>query len=517
MANTKKPFPGKLFSSKNFLVINMALVSMIVGFVLATVLNFGCTDSKGQEGVAGGGVSRAFAQDSSELSEGLKTLENIQYSFRQVAQRALPVVVEINVVEVISQNRPQFNSPWEFFFNPSPFDRSPQEREYRRPGLGSGVIVQNGGGKVYVVTNNHVIGGAEEISVRLNDGREYEAKIVGKDTRTDLALVVFETREEIPVAVLGDSERLQVGDWALAVGNPFGFESTVTAGIVSALGRQAGTGMQVASFTEYIQTDAAINPGNSGGALLNIRGEVIGINTWIASQSGGSVGLGFAIPINNVKKAINDFITKGKVVYGWLGVQIIDAVAEQYPAYVDNMGVKDHGGALVLNLFRGAPAEKGGLQPGDVIIKVGNTEIGSSGELTKVIGNLPPGRQMAFTFIRYGEEKRVDVKLVAREDEQSVQSNTNLWPGMVAVPLADAVRAQLDLPRNLQGVVIGSVVEGSPSSFAGLRQGDVVTEIGDKQIRGMMDFYRGLSSGDKREILFHVQREGKEQTLGLVR
>jgi serine protease Do len=514
MAEEKKSVIRRFFSSKNFLMINMALVSMIVGFVLATVLNFSCSDSKNREGISEGGARRAFAQDSGELSEGLRALENIQYSFRQVAQMALPVVVEINVVEKVSQTQPPFNSPWEFFFNP--FDRSPEEREFRRPGLGSGVIVQNGSGKAYVVTNNHVVGGAEEISVRLNDGREYEAKIVGKDARTDLALVVFETREDIPVAVLGDSDQLQVGDWALAVGNPFGFESTVTAGIVSALGRQASGAMQVANFTDYIQTDAAINPGNSGGALLNIRGEVIGINTWIASQSGGSVGLGFAIPINNVRKAIADLISEGKVVYGWLGVQIIDAASRQYPSYIDEMGVREGGGALVLNLFRGSPAEKGGLQAGDVIIKVGDTPIRSSNELTKMVGNLPPGRQIVFTLVRYGEEKRITVKLVAREDEETVQSNTNLWPGMVAAPLTNEMRAQLELPRSLQGVIVGSVVEGSPASFAGLRQGDIITDIADQRIRGMMDFYRAISSTG-RELLFRIQREGQEVVLGIVK
>ncbi len=514
MGNIKNSFFRRLISSKNFLMINTALVSMIVGFVLATVLNFSCTDSKDQGNISEGGVRRAYAQDAGESSEGLKTLEDIQYSFRQVARMALPVVVEINVVEKVSQTQPPFNSPWEFFFNP--FDRSPQEREFRRPGLGSGVIVQNGSGKVYVVTNNHVVGGAEEISIRLNDGREYEAKIVGKDARTDLALVVFETKEEIPVAVLGDSDQLQVGDWALAVGNPFGFESTVTAGIVSALGRQANGAMQIANFTDYIQTDAAINPGNSGGALLNIRGEVIGINTWIASQSGGSVGLGFAIPINNARKAIADLIAEGKVVYGWLGVQIIDADSQQYPAYIDEMGVRKSGGALVLNLFKGSPAERGGLQSGDVITRVGDTPIGSSGELTKIVGNLPPGRQMVFTFIRYGEEKRITVKLVAREDEETVQSNTNLWPGMVAAPLTEEMRAQLELPRNLHGVIVGSIVEGSPASFAGLLQGDIITEIADQQIRGMMDFYRAISS-TRRELLFRVQREGQEVVLGIVR
>jgi serine protease Do len=513
---SKAPF-RRFISSKNFLIINLALVSMIIGFVLATVLNFSCSDSKRQEGAAEGGVPRAFAQDSGDSSAGLKTLESIQYSFRQVAQKALPVVVEVNVVEVIKQDLPHFNSPWDFFFGPSPLDRSPQEREYRRPGLGSGVIVQGGSGKIYVVTNNHVVGSADEISVRLYDSREYEAKIVGKDPRTDLALVVFETSEEIPVAELGDSDKLEVGDWALAVGNPFGFESTVTAGIVSALGRRPETATQVASFTDYIQTDAAINPGNSGGALLNIRGEVVGINTWIASQSGGSVGLGFAIPINNVKKAISDFISEGKVVYGWLGVQIVDASTQQYPDYIQSMGLKDRGGALVLNLFKGSPAEKGGLLPGDVIVEIGDTKISGSDQLTRIIGNISPGEKIDFTFVRYSEEQRATVKLVAREDEETVQSNTNIWPGMLAVPLSDEARNQLNLPRNLRGVVIGGVVEGSPASFASLRQGDVITAIGREKVSGMMDFYRALNQSTEREILFRIQREGKEIILGIIR
>ena len=264
---------SRLFGSKRFFVINLALVSMIVGFVLATLLNFSCTDTK-----SGESGPTVYAQDSSQADKEIGSLESFQYSFRQVAGQALPVVVEINVVEVVRQTGPGFDSPWEFFFGPSP-RQGEDEEEFRQPGLGSGVIVQRDGKKAYVVTNNHVVGSADEISVRLHDGREYEARIVGKDPRTDLSLVVFETNEEVPVARLGDSDSLQVGDWALAVGNPFGFESTVTAGIISALGRRPERGTQIASFTDYIQTDAAINPGNSGGPLVDLDGRVIGINS----------------------------------------------------------------------------------------------------------------------------------------------------------------------------------------------------------------------------------------------
>jgi len=210
-----------------------------------------------------------------------ESLEQIQYSFRDVAGAVLPVVVEINTEELITQRSPRFQSPWDFFFG-NPENQQPQEREFRQPGLGSGVLVQREANKVYVLTNNHVVGSADKISVLLHDEREFSGKLVAADPRRDLAVVVFETREQVPLASLGDSDALQVGDLVLAVGNPFGFESTVTMGIVSALGRRAEAGASVANLTDYIQTDAAINPGNSGGALVNLRGEVIGINTWIA-------------------------------------------------------------------------------------------------------------------------------------------------------------------------------------------------------------------------------------------
>jgi len=264
------------------------------------------------------------------------TLEQIQYSFREVAQEALPVVVEINTIDVITQRIPRTQSPWDFFFGPSPDRGDSEEREFRQPGLGSGVIVHRTNGKIYVLTNNHVAGEAEEISISLHDGREFKGKLVGTDPRRDLAVVMFETREEIPIASLGDSNTLEVGDLVLAVGNPFGFESTITMGIISAVGREADLGTSVASLTDYIQTDASINPGNSGGALVNLRGEVVGINTWIASRTGSSAGLGFAVPINTAKKTVDEILTKGRVEYGWLGVQIVDVDPQRFPEYRDD-------------------------------------------------------------------------------------------------------------------------------------------------------------------------------------
>ena len=229
---------------------------------------------------------------------------SFQQQFRTVASQTLPVVVEVNVVNRVTQR--VGDSPLDFFFgNPR---GGQQEREFEQPGMGSGVIVARDGTAVYVLTNHHVAGEADEIELVLSDGRSFEAEIVGSDALMDLALVTFETREEVPIAPLGDSSALMAGDWVFAVGNPLGFESTVTSGIISAVGRRPAVGSQISGLTDYIQTDAAINQGNSGGALVNLAGEVVGVNTWIASQSGGSIGLGFAIPINNAKRAIDEFI-----------------------------------------------------------------------------------------------------------------------------------------------------------------------------------------------------------------
>jgi len=285
------------FSSKKLFVFNLVFIGVLFGFSLA-LLSFSCSTRIQPAGTV-------QAQDAD--GEAMKSLQNLQNSFRSVSEKVLPVVVMINVVEVKKQAPERGDQPWFYYFFGRPDEDGSQEREFRNRGLGSGVIVRKTGKTFYVLTNNHVVGTAEEISVQLHDRREFKAKLVGKDERKDLAVVSFEAEgEDIPLAVLGDSNSLHVGDWVLAVGNPFGLESTVTAGIVSALGRRGGP---EGNISDFFQTDASINQGNSGGALVNLAGEVVGINTWITSPTGGSIGLGFAIPINNVKKAVEDIIT----------------------------------------------------------------------------------------------------------------------------------------------------------------------------------------------------------------
>jgi len=444
------------------------------------------------------------------------TLEQIQYSFREVAQESLPVVVEINTIDVITQRIPRTQSPWDFFFGPSPSPGDSEEREFRQPGLGSGVIVARTNGKVYVLTNNHVAGEAEEISIRLHDDREFKGKLVGSDPRRDLAVVVFETREEVPVAKLGDSNAMQVGDLVLAVGNPFGFESTITMGIVSALGRQAEAGASVASLTDYIQTDASINPGNSGGALVNLRGEVIGINTWIASRTGSSAGLGFAVPINTAKKTVDEILSKGRVEYGWLGVQIVDVDPQRFPDYREDFKLGRADGSFVVNIFKGSPAYKAGILPGDYITSIGGRNVKDTGELTRIVGNLPPGNRYDVSVIREGKEQSFDIRLAIREEDKEIAAQSeNLWPGMYIASLSSELREQLTIPEDLEGVLVTVVQEESPAATAGFRQGDVVQEMDGRTIRNAFDFYQTLNNAVGRQMDAKVFRQNEQIDLQL--
>ena len=260
------------------------------------------------------------------------------------------------------------------------------------------------------------------------------------------------------MAVLGDSDAVQVGDWALAVGNPLGLESTLTAGIVSAVGRTQGPAENISDF---IQTDAAINPGNSGGALVNIDGEVIGINTWIASTTGNYIGFGFAIPINNARKDIEDLISKGKVEYGWLGVSIQDP-PEATAAELQLQGQK---GGLITNIYRGSPADKGGLLPGDFVTKINQVNIADTNALVRTVGILPAGRPSVFSILRYGERATVTVTTDIREEDQKILSKSqNMWPGLLAISSKDAARIQ---PGIGPGVVVVSVSRTPPPARPG--------------------------------------------------
>jgi Do/DeqQ family serine protease len=413
--------------------------------------------------------------------------EPVAASFRDAVDRVMPAVVEVSVVDVVKQPA----VPFPFFMGPQ------GEQERRVQGLGSGVIIRHTGNTVYVLTNNHVAGDAETIQVKLNDGRQFEARLVGKDPRKDLALVSFQTRDEVPVATLGDSGSLRTGDWVLAIGNPMGFESTVTAGIVSAVGRQtAGPGS--GGFTDYIQTDAAINQGNSGGALVNTEGEVVGINTWIASPSGGSVGLGFAIPINNARKAIDDFVVKGKVDYAWLGVTTGDTPEPLLKA----LGLRESG-ALIHGVFDGSPAREAGVQPGDVVTRIAGTRIAGSADLVRTVANMAPGSRQDVTVMRDGKELALSIRLNSRADDDKIAA-ARLWPGFSVV--------EVDGGK----VVVASVDDGGRAASI-LGQGDVITKVNGSRVGGLRDFYRLLNAHGQGEMLFALDRGGNAIIVGLPR
>jgi len=471
--------------------------------LLAFVLIAACATDSGAERTESGAARPVSEAD-------IATLRDLQYSFRRVAETVLPVVVELDVVDIVEQEVP--SSPFDFFFNPFRQDEGGDEdsQQFRKPGLGSGVMVRKMDGRVFVLTNNHVVREAEEIRVKLHDGRTFDAELVGGDVRKDLALVVFETDEDVPLAILGDSSRLQVGDWVLAVGNPFGFESTVTAGIISALGRRGGPGENISDF---IQTDAAISPGNSGGALVDIRGQVIGINTWIASNTGGSIGYGFAIPIDNAKKAIDDFIEFGKVKYAWLGVQI----TTPFEALAEGLGIARRDGALVTQVFQGSPADRGGVRPGDYIVGLNGVPIKDHLHLTNILGDQDPGKASKFDIIRLGEEIELSIQLAVRAEEKKIiAQNKSLWPGMAVLPLGPRIKSQLQLDTR-GSVIIYDILEGTPSEKAGFEQEDVILSIEGEAVASIMDYYRVIGEKESESLEFVIQRKGEELTVELVR
>lgn len=453
-------------------------------------------------------------------SSDLKMLEALQNSFRSISSGVLPSVCEIDVVEKTTVpanpffDSDGFTSPFEFFFGRpdrggDSKEKKGKTREYEKKGLGSGVIVRRTGNTVYVLTNNHVAGSATEISVKLNDGQEFTGKLVGSDERQDIALVSFECEKnsEIVVAKLGDSDEVRQGDICLAMGAPLGYAQSVTQGIVSATGR---SGNQIGNVNDFIQTDAAINQGNSGGPLVNIYGEVIGINTWIASQSGGSQGLGFAMPINSVKKAIEDFISKGKVSYGWLGVSLLDLeaagkVAKDYKA---ELGVKETNGAFVSQLILESPAAKCGFQAGDYIIELNGKTVKGVNELVRDVGMLPADKNASFKVIRGGKVVELNVKIEERSKDVA-SDNTKLWPGFSAAPLTDDVRKELKIEdKSVKGVAVDGIIEKTAAAALRLQNGDIITAVNGKKVTNLKEFYSSLDSQKGNEIWFDIYTEG---------
>ena len=463
--------------------------------------------------------SQAFADPPKKGADAsLSVVEALQNSFRSISNTMLPAVVEVDVTETKTYTDPfgGMTNPFEFFFG-SPRggdddnENKKKQREYESKGLGSGVIVRKTGNTYYVLTNNHVAGNASKISIKLNDEREFDGKLVGADSRIDVALVSFESKDStIPVATLGDSDKVQPGDICMAFGAPLGYSQSVTQGIVSAVGRSES---HMSAISDYIQTDAAINQGNSGGPLVNIYGEVIGINTWIASSSGGSVGLGFAIPINNLKSAIDSFIKKGKVVYGWVGISLVDVTNE----YKEELGVKDTDGAFAAEVFSNSPAFKGGVKPGDYIIELNGKKVKSTNQLVRDIGSLEAGATARFTVIRGGKKiPDIVVKTEERANEADI-NNSRMWPGFIASPLTDKAREQLKIDdKKVKGVIVSNVEEKSPAASLRIQNGDVITAVNGKKITNLAEFYDELASAQK-SVNFDIYSNGGTITTGTYR
>lgn len=478
---------------RKLFLFNVLLTGLLLGLILSLVL-FACST-----GLPGGSSVSARDRDAIAHPE----LERLQSSFREVASIAAPSVVRIDVEELRTQAPSRGDdTPWfDFFFGEPDGDNGDESRRFRTQGLGSGVVVRRVDDIYYVLTNDHVVGNADAITITTDDGEEYSAEIVGKDSRKDLALISFVTSDEIPVAPLGDSDTLRVGDWVLAIGSPFGFQSTVTAGIVSAVNRRGGPD---GNISDFIQTDAAINRGNSGGALVNLRGEVVGINTWITSQTGGSMGLGFSIPVNNVKRSIDDFIETGAVRYGWLGVSIRSAS----PDVAESLRLPGRRGALVHHIFLDSPADSGGLLPGDFITEINGVRVQDYDHLVLQVGELPVGRIANFVVVRYGEEVTLSVRIAERESERQIaELNRRLWPGFSVFPVTEQVRSDISLPRDVQGVLVSTVESRTPAALAGIRVGDVVLEINGTATPRMMEFYRELHRAD-RNVSVTLLRDG---------
>ncbi|MDR1867657.1 MAG: Do family serine endopeptidase [Treponema sp.] len=482
-------------SLNKLLIFNLVLIGVIFGSSV-TFLSFSCSTLQSQR------TARAEAPSVIIPEDALAVAESLQSAFHAVADKVLSSVVEIDTVSIQRRPSQNFNGiPWDFFFGPNTEEQE-RNREFRSQGVGSGIVVRRDGDTYYVLTNNHVITGASEIEISSNERKRYSAELVGYDERKDLAMIKFTTKDVFPLATLGDSDSVRIGDWAIAVGNPLGYLSSVTMGIISAVGREGGP---AGNINDFIQTDASINQGNSGGALVNIKGEVIAINTWIASSTGGgSVGLGFAIPINNAKRLIDEFITTGQISYGWLGVSLIEADREILQA----LGVEGKRGAFASQVFLNSPAYKGGIRPGDFITHVNGKEVRSPTSLTLAVGELRAGEQAQFTLIRGGESRTVTVRIEAR-NEEVMTDNKNLWPGIYLIPLTEAMKADLEL-ENSKGLYVVQVYPETPAAIIGLQRGDQIIGINGKTVSDLPSFYQMLNSETTSELSFSIIRGNSE-------
>jgi len=437
-------------------------------------------------------------------------------NFVELSKRVKPGVVNISTTKVIKGGgrvfrhfSPPFRErdPLRDFFGEEFFNRffgEMPQKDYVQRSLGSGFLIDREG---HIITNNHVIEGASEIRVRLSTEREFEAQVIGRDTKTDLALIKIKSSQDLPVLELGDSDKLEIGEWVMAIGNPFGLSQTVTVGIVSAKGRVIGSG----PYDDFIQTDASINPGNSGGPLFNLNGEVVGINTAIVAAG---QGIGFAIPINVAKEIIPQLKKKGKVTRGGIGVY----VQKLTPDLAKSFGLEKTKGALVADVIPGSAAEAGGIRRGDVIIKFDGKDIDEMNELPRIVASTPVGREVEVVILREGKLATIKLKVGELKDEAVAQTpeKTKLELGMSVQEITPEIARQLQL-TDPSGVVVRQVEPGSVADEAGIQKGDVIRDINGQAIRQFSDYQAALTKIKKGEILRLLIKRGERNLYVTIR
>ena len=460
----------------------------------------------------------------------LAAAQNFERVFEQVVDQVKPAVVSITSVKTFkhdkqkqrqmpndrfhSQPRQGPNEEEEYdqfrdfrdFFGDDFFDKFFRPRfpegEYKIQGLGSGVIIDSEKG--YIITNNHVIEEADELKITLGDRREFDGKVVGTDPQTDVAVVKIEGKN-LPSAKLGDSDTIRVGQWAIAIGNPFGLSQTVSIGVISATGR-ANVG--VAAYEDLIQTDAAINPGNSGGPLVNIQGEIIGINTAIYTKSGGYQGIGFAIPINMIKTIMRDLVEKGKVTRGWLGVVIQDID----PALAKSFNVTVTEGVLVSDVQDNSPAKESGFERGDIVTEYEGKSIRDVNHLRNSVAQTEVGKKVKIKVLRDGKDKELIVK-IGEQPSDLFAAGPGVVPsgkdlGMTVQNLTKELANRLGVEED-GGVIVTEVQPGSPAATSDIREGDIIKEVNRKKIVGVAEFKKALSEGDKEKGVLMLVKRGE--------
>jgi serine protease Do len=490
---------------------SVALVGLAAALLVGGGLGWTLTSSATPVLGAARSVTLSVAAPAPQVSA-----SSMAQGFADIVQPILPAVVNIQVTAKVqqTQNRQQFNLPDDPFFRRffgDPFGGNDDQQPRQEHGLGSGVIISPEG---YILTNNHVVENATDISVQLSDKRQFKGKLIGADPRSDLAVVQIQATG-LTAMKLGDSSKLRVGDIVLAIGNPFGFDHTVTMGIVSATGRHNAEITPPQGYADFIQTDAAINPGNSGGALVNARGELVGLNTAIYSGNGGNLGIGFAIPVNMARGVMEQILKTGKVSRGYLGISIQNVT----PDLAKVFKLPNTNGVLIGDVSADSPGAKAGLQKGDVVVGLNGQPVADAEDLRLRVSQTAPGSAVKLDVLRDGQKKQLTATLVELPDKietagnnpsnQGSDQSETVLSGLQVGPLTSDITQQLNLPSGVRGVVVMSVDPDSKAADAGLQRGDVIQEVNRKPVTSVQEFRAAIRQAGDSPILLLVNQGGQ--------